>query len=378
MNVHVRSTGITRFGKRPERLMDLLVEAGTAALEPLGRKPVDLLVVGSMLAGALGEGENLVAQVADQLALDTTSGFRIEAASATGAAAVHAAALAIATGAHHRALVVAGERMTGRATGEVTSALAESLAPGEIAVGATMPALASLVAQRYLERFGLGPDAMDLVSVHARAMSAHNPNAQFQSSVTPTEVVQSRPVALPLRLLHCAAMTDGAAALVLERGHGPVELVGLGQSTDQAALVDRADLTTFRATRVASQRAFDAAKLTPKALDVAEVHDAFAPFALIDLEDLGIYPPGEAARAFRIPSSETVNAVAINPSGGLLGRGHPVGASGLVQIVEIVRQLEGQAGPMQVPGTPKCGVAQSIGGLATHNFVTLLGRGSSP
>ena len=376
MNVHVRSTGVATFGKRPETLVELLVEAGSAALEPLGRKPIDLLVVGNMLSGALGEGENLLARVAGELGLDTVEGFRVEAASATGAAAVHAAAFALATGAHHRALVVAGEKMTGRPSAEVTGLLAQVLAPEEVAIGASMPSLAALIATRYLDRHGAAPDWLDAVSVHARAMSVHNPNAQFREAVSAADVAASRPVALPLRLLHCSAISDGAAALVLERGHGAVELLGVGQSVDQLALVDRPDLTTFRATRIAGQRAFESAKLSPKAISVLEVHDAFAPFALIDLEDLGFCRPGQAVDWSRAGAGGTTPKIPVDPSGGLLGRGHPVGASGLVQIVELARQLEGQAGAMQLPGPVTAGLAQSIGGMASHNFVTILGRGA--
>jgi acetyl-CoA C-acetyltransferase len=378
VNVQVRSTGVARFGKREESLVELLVEAGSAALEPVGRKPVDLLVIGNMLAGALGEGENLVVRVATELGLDAVGGFRVDAASATGAAALHAAAFAVASGTHHRALVVAGEKMTGRANPELTRALAQVLAPGEVAVGASMPALGAIVAQRYIDRYPGTAPAFDDVSVHARAMAAHNPNAQFREAVSASDVAASRPVALPLRLLHCAAVTDGAAAVILERGHGPVQLLGMGQSVDQLAVVDRPDLTTFPATRVAAQRAFDTARLSPKGISLVEVHDAFAPFALIDLEDLGFCRGGEAGAMFRPARDGVGPMLPINRSGGLLGRGHPVGASGLVQVVELARQLEGEAGAMQVAGALSAGLAQSIGGMASHNFVTIVGRGGRP
>jgi acetyl-CoA C-acetyltransferase len=378
VNVHVRSTGVTRFGKRPEPLVQLLAEAGRAALEPVGRKPIDLLVVGTMLAGTLGEGANLVARLSGELGLESSAGFSVEAASATGAAALHAAAQALASGSHRRALVVAGEKMTGRPTADLAARISQVLAPEEVAVGATMPALAALIAQRYLQRHEGSTTAFDRVSVHARSMASHNPNAQFTTPVSAEEVAGSRPVALPLRLLHCSAVTDGAAAVVLERGRGPVELMGLGQSTDLLALVDRPDLTTFQATRVAAQRAFDAAHLTPKAASLVEVHDAFAPFAIIDLEDLGLCRTGEGAGWFTAAGEAPRAPLPVNPSGGILGRGHPVGASGLVQVVELARQLQGEAGGMQVPGPLRAAVAQSIGGMGSHNFVTVLGPGSRP
>ncbi len=316
--------------------------------------------------------------LSDLLGLESVAGYRIESASASGAAAVHAAAVAIASGSYHRVLVVAGEKMTGRPTSEVAAALARSLAPTEFRIGATMPALAAIVAQRYLGRFELPEEVMDLVSVQARAAAALNPNAQFRAPVSPDEVRASRPIALPLRLLHCSAVSDGAAAVVLEHGAGPVEISGLGQSVDQLSIVDRPDLTSFRATRVAAQRAFEAAKIGPKAVSFAEVHDAFAPFALIDLEDLGFCDPGQAPGWYRAGATRSDGRLPVNVSGGLLGRGHPVGASGIVQIAEVARQLSGEAGSMQLPTPPTVGLAQSIGGLGSHNFVTLLSRGKSP
>ncbi len=377
MKVHVRSTGITPFGRRSEGLVELLAEAATRALEPLGRKPVDLLIVGSMAADVLGETGNLVARLSDLLGLESVAGYRIESASASGAASVHAGAVAVASGSYRRALVVAGEKMTGRPTAEVAAALARSLAPAEFRIGATMPALAAIVAQRYLLRHQIPEEALDLVTVEARRAAVSNPNAQFRISVTPAEVRSSRFIAAPLRLLHCSAVSDGAAAVVLEHGTGPVEIAGLGQSVDQLSLVDRPDLTTFRATRVAAQRAFEDARATPKTVSFAEVHDAFAPFALIDLEDLGLCEPGGAPEWYRTGVVRPDGRVPVNVSGGLLGRGHPVGASGIVQIAEVARQIAGEAGPIQLPKRPTVGLAQSVGGLGSHNFVTILAQGKA-
>jgi acetyl-CoA C-acetyltransferase len=257
-------------------------------------------------------------------------------------------------------------------------ALAQSLAPAEEELGATMAGLAALVAQRYLRRYHLDDRAFDPVSVLDRAASARNPQAQFRTPVSLAEVARSRPVALPLRLFHCSAITDGAAAVVLEKGSGGVQVLGFGQGMDNQPLVDRAELTTFRATRSAAQRAYEMAKMTRKELSFAELHDAFAPFGLIDLEDIGICGPGGAAGWFSKEWTGVNGRFPVNPSGGLLGRGHPVGATGLVQIAEIARQLGDDAGPLQLPGRPSVGLAQSIGGMGCHNFVTILGRGRDP
>jgi len=204
-------------------------------------------------------------------------------------------------------------------------------------------------------------------------MAVENPNAMFRSPVTREEVAASRPVAPPLRLLHCSAVADGAAAVVLDRSTGPVTVRGLGQGFEPMRLVDRADLSTFGATRVAAQRAYESARITRKEIGVAEVHDAFAPFALLHLEDLGFCGPGEGAGWFRRGWVGRDGRLPINPSGGLIGRGHPIAATGLAGIVEIASQLAGTAGPRSTAHHPRFGLALAVSGLASHNFVTILG-----
>ncbi|MCI4328909.1 MAG: thiolase family protein, partial [Thermoplasmata archaeon] len=367
MTAHITATGIARFGKRPESLIDLLTEAGNRALEGVGRRPIDFLVVGNMAASVLGGVENLTPRLAERLGLvEGAAGYRVESASASGAAAFQAGFAAIQAGTAERVLVVAGEKMTDLPTADVARVLARSLAPSEEAVGATMPALASLVAQRYAQRFGVEGAAFDAVSVAARAHAATNEYAQFRTPVTSEEVANSRPVALPLRLLHCAAVSDGAAAVVLERGSGPAQVLGVGQGFDTMMLVDRIDLTSFRATRVAAQRAYEMAHLTRKEVGFAELHDAFAPFALIDLEDIGACGPGEAGPWFSQGATRANGRFPVNLSGGILGRGHPVGVSGLVAVAEVARQLRGESGPNQLDPAPQVGLAQSIGGLGSH------------
>jgi acetyl-CoA C-acetyltransferase len=373
VNSHISAACVGRVGKRPESLVDLLAEAGALALESIGRKPIDLLVVGTMAGGSFAGVENVVAATAERLGLDPSAGYRVEAASATGAAAFHAAAFQVHNGGAARALVVAGEKMTGLPTQEVTRILAQSLHPSEQAVGATMPALAALIGERYLTRYGVDSSALDAVTVQARQNARGNPNAQFPTPVSREEVARSRVVASPLRLLHCAAISDGAAAVVVERGTGPATVLGVGQGFDAFALVDRTELTSFRATRLAAQRAYEMAGLTRKEVEFAELHDAFAPFALIDLEDVGVCGAGEAAQWFLEGHTTPEGRFPVNPSGGILGRGHPVGASGLLAIAEVARQLRGEAGALALPKSPNIGLAQSVGGLAAHNFVSILG-----
>jgi acetyl-CoA C-acetyltransferase len=377
MSAHVASVGVGRFGKRSEGLVELAAEAGALALEGVGRKPIDLLVVGSMLSHGTAGREPLLPRLAARLSLEAASGFRAESTSATGAMAFHIAYDALETGRFERALVVAVEKMTDRTTPEVTGELASALHPSEAAHGATMPALAALVTQRYLERHELPVSAIDRPSVHARAMAARNPNAMFQTPISESEVASSRSVASPLRLLHCSAIADGAAAVVLERGTGPATVLGVGQGFESMRIVDRPDLTTFAATRIAAQRAYEAARITRKELGVVEIHDAFAPFPLIHLEDLGICGPGEGSQWFEKGWVAPDGRLPVNPSGGLIGRGHPIAASSLAGIAEVAVQLSGGAGSRAVATRPRIGLAHAVGGLASHNFVTILGEASS-
>lgn len=373
MTVHVASVGVGRFGKRSETLVELAAEAATLALEGVGRKPVDLLVVATMLGHGPHGPLALLPRLAGRLGLEAATGLRLEAASASGAMAFHAAVAALEAGGAHRALVVAGEKMTDTATPTLTRELSGSLHESEVAAGATMTAWGALIAQRYLDRYALPEELLDRVSVHDRARAVTNENAQFRTPVTPEDVRGSRPVALPLRLFHCSAISDGAVALVLEKGKGPASVLGLGQGFESLRLGDRPDLTTFAATRLAARRAYEAAHLTRKELGVVELHDAFAPFALIALEDLGICGPGEAGHWFERGWLAPDGRLPANPGGGLLGRGHPVGASGLAGIGEVAQQLRGESGPRAVASPPKIGLAQSLAGVGAQTFVTILG-----
>jgi len=374
MSVRVASVGVGRFGKRTEGLVDLAAEAAGVALEGIGRKPVDLLVVGTML----GHGPNgpfaVLPRLAGRLGLESADGLRVEAASATGAMAFHVAVHALETGRSTRALVVAAEKMTDRPTASLTGELAAALHESEAAHGATMVGLASLVSQRYLQRHQLSVSACAQVTVHDRSMASRNPSAQFRTLVTPAEVDASRPVALPLRLLHCAPISDGAAAVVLEKGRGPATVLGLGQGFDSLRIIDRTDLTTFSASRLAARDAYEESHLTRKNIDVVELHNAFAPLAFVHLEDLGFCGPGEGPGWFERGWVGADGRLPVNPGGGLLGRGHPVAASGLAGIAEVAAQLRGEAGQHAIARRPKVGLAHSMAGLGVQNFVTILGE----
>ena len=231
-------------------------------------------------------------------------------------------------------------------------------------------AIGHYVTRALMARRGVGVREIAQVAVKNHANAARNPYAHFQKPVTLDEVMESRMVADPLRLLHCCPISDGAAAVVLTAERSAVRVAGIGQGADALAVRHRADVTHFRATRDAARAAFAMAGFGPARVDFAEIHDAFAPFELISLEDLGLVPPGKAGRATLDGETALDGRLPVNPSGGLKGRGHPLAATGLAQVVECVWQLTGRGGERQVSG--KVALAHSIGGLATNNWVTIV------
>ncbi|HLD30283.1 MAG TPA: thiolase family protein, partial [bacterium] len=369
--VYVSGAGMTRFGRREESLLDLFVDAGRQALEDSGFDRVDQIYVGSMSTEEMtGEG-NIASVVTERLNLLPAAAVRIETASSTGAAAISEAFLSISSGYHKRVMVIAGEKMTHLKTDRISHILAEVIAPQERAYGLTMPALAALVSRYYMWKYNISRRTVSMIAVKNHFNASLNPHAHFQKEITAETVEESKIISSPLTLYDCAPISDGACALVLTAEKGKVRITGIGQGTDYLALENRDSLTSFRATRVAVENAYRMSGRSPADVEIAEIHDAFTPFELVGCEDTRLFLPGQAAEALLDGTTAISGRLPVNPSGGLKARGHPVGASGLAQIVELVWQMKGKAGKRQVQ---KAGVAlaQSIGGLATNNFVTIL------
>jgi acetyl-CoA acetyltransferase len=265
---------------------------------------------------------------------------------------------------------VGGEKMTHLPTPRVSEIIGRSIDGYERSYGATMPALAGLITRALMTRSGVGEREIAQVAVKNHANAVRNPYAHYPEAVTLEYVMASRMVAEPLRLLHCCPISDGAAAVVLTAARGDVRVAGIGQGMDTLAVRHRTDLTSFRATQAAARAAYAMAGVGAASVDFAELHDAFTPFELIALEDLGLVPPGKAGRATLDGDTALDGRLPINPSGGLKARGHPLAATGIAQIVECVWQLTGRAEGRQLAG--RVALAHSIGGLATNNWVTLL------
>ncbi len=369
-DVWISGAGMTRIGRRTEPLQDLMAEAAHAALAVAGVELPDAIVVAAMNPEEfLGEG-NFASNVASHMGLAEVPALRIETATSSGAAAFYTGFLQVAAGLRRCVLVVGGEKMTHLPTPKVSELIGRSIDPYERSYGATMPALAGLVTRALIARQGTTLREISQVSVKNHANGARNPYAHFREAVTLAQVMDSRMVADPLRLLHCCPISDGAAAVVLSAERTRVRVAGIGQGTDTLALRHRHDLITFRATQAAAQAAFAMAQFGPERVDFAELHDAFAPFELIALEDIGLVPPGKAGHVTLDGETALDGRLPINPSGGLKARGHPLAATGLAQVVECVWQLTGRAEGRQVDG--RVALAHSIGGLATNNWVILM------
>ena len=369
-DVWIAGADMTRVGRRPERLQDLMAEAALGALHDASLERPEAIVVAAMNPEELVGDGNFASNVASHMGFAQIPSVRVETATSSGAAALYAGFAEVAAGLYRSVLVVGGERMTHVPTPRVSEIIGRSIDPYERSYGATMPALAGLVTRALMARRGLGLREISQVSVKNHANGARNPLAHFRQEVTVDEVLASRLVADPLRLLHCCPISDGAAAVVLTAERTRVRVAGIGHGTDTLAIRHREELTSFRATRMAAQVAFAMAGFGPERVDFAEVHDAFAPFELISLEDTGLCAAGEAVRATLDGETALDGRLPVNPSGGLKARGHPLAATGLAQVVECVWQLTGRAEGRQLDG--RVALAHSIGGLATSNWVTLL------
>jgi acetyl-CoA acetyltransferase len=367
---------MTRFGKHTNiSLEDLIYDAYQHMIKNSSehgfKLDIDAVFVGSMNVDEFtGEG-NLGSVVVDKLDLVPLPAVRVETASATGSGVFQTAALGVSSGIYNNVLIIACEKMTDLPTSRTTSILAKVLSPLERAHGATMPALSALVTRRYMKDHNLSLEDLAKVAVKSHYNGSLNPFAHFQKEVSLETIMESRIIASPLRIYDCSPISDGAAALVLTSRKTDVKVTGIGQGTDHLSLQTRSSLTSFGATRTAAKKAFEMAGRSPPEIDIAEVHDAFTPFEIIGTEDLGFFDAGEGGQAVIDGRTDLNGDIPINTSGGHKARGHPVGASGLAQVIEIVWQLRGECEKRQVDNV-KIGLTQNIGGFASNNFVNIL------
>jgi len=377
--VAIIGVGCTNVGEHWEKsLRNLLVDAAIRAMDDAEVETVDALFVGNMMSGALQEQEHLGALLASHLGLRGIPACKVEAACASGGMALHQAFLAVASGMYDYVMAIGGEKMTDRTTPEVTLALA--MADDReyvVSTGASFVALNALVYRFYMEKFKVPQEDIALFSVHDHKYSVNNPHAQFRKPLSLEEIMKSPLVADPIHLFECAPIGDGAAAVVLapldkvKGKEGVVEIAASTVATDHVSINEREDMLTLWSTVAASRKAYEMAKVEPKDVDVVEVHDAFSILGVISLEDLGFAEKGKGWTLVKEGEIEKDGKVPTNTMGGLLGRGHPIGGTGLYQVIEAYYQLTNRAGSNQVDDA-KVALTQSLGGVAGTSVIHIL------
>jgi acetyl-CoA acetyltransferase len=367
---------MSSFKKSTKSLQELMAEAGKKAIQSAQHLPIDSIYIGAMnVEEFVGDG-NFAALLADYMGLSGVGSSRVETACSTGAAVFESAFYAVASGYMKNVLVVAGEKMSHLPKMTTARILSEVIDREERRYGATMSALAGMIAHRYQKEFGLSDKR--LRNVLARVVEKNsangtlNPYARAKRTITQEVYERGRLIATPLRLFDCSPNADGAAAVVLTCEKTPIRVSGMGHATDTMALRHRASITSFSSTRASALKAYAMAQLNPRDIQFAEVHDAFSIFEIIGTEDLGFFKSGQGWRAVEDGATALDSRLPINPSGGLLARGHPAGASGLAQIVEIVMMMLGEVDGKRQIRWADVGLAQSAGALANNNVVTIL------
>ncbi|MFA1609767.1 thiolase C-terminal domain-containing protein [Halobellus rubicundus] len=371
--VGIDGVGMTEFASETDdSVLELGSRAAERALADAGRPgEITSVHVGNALAGQLTTQAGVANALTSYLGIEGARADRVENTSASGASALHRGIDAVREGDSEVALVVGVEKMSGGATAEVTEAISRLVHAREYAQGLTLPSFAGLAAGAYLDRYDAPRESLAAVAVKNHANAVHNRFAQFQKAVTVESALESPVIAEPLRLYDCCSMTDGAAAVVLCRD-GDVDVSGVASATGTHAVASRSDLLDFESVRRAGKRAFDRAGLGPDDVDVACIHDAFTILELLELEELGFYEAGTAWRAVRDGETDLDGSLPVNPGGGLKARGHPLGATGVAQIVELVWQLRGDAPAERRVDGPETGLAINVAGFGNNSVCTLL------
>jgi acetyl-CoA C-acetyltransferase len=382
-DVAIIGCGMTKFGRSQGDLMDILVEASLRAIDHAGASDSDFdsVYVGNMMAGELVHQTAIASSLVDRINLVPAAAERVENGPASGASAVKNGFLAVASGAADLVLVAGGEKMTTVDTDVVTDLVSTMTHPtAEYVHGVTLPAMAALLTRLYMERYGLTERHLAMVAVKNHANGMKNPYAHIQRPCTIEGAMSSAMIADPLRLYYACPISDGAAAVVLcsmEKAKKftdkPVRIAGFGHATDVQTLQEREDPAVLKSVKLASQQAFKMAKLGPKDIDVIETHDAFEILEIVQSEDAGFFEKGKGHLAVERGATALDGELPINPSGGLKAKGHPVGATGVAQIVELVWQLRGEAGERQVKD-PKKAFACNFGGFGNNTVIHILER----
>lgn len=379
--VAVLGIGQTKVEEQWDKSLRVMAgEAALAALEDADLNRVDGIYVGNMMSGSANRQQHLGPYIADWIGMRFTEALHIEAACSSGAAAFRTGVMAVASGALDTALVIGVEKMTDSPSDEITSALATAAdADWEVDQGISFVALNALIMERYMHEYGWEKKDFAAFSINAHLNGATNPFARFQSPITENDYLRAGMIADPINLLDASPMGDGAAAIILvpadnlkKRSNGKViRICGSAAATDTMAAHSRREPTWLRAAELASKEAYAQAGITPGDIDLFELHDAFSIMAALSLEACGFAEKGKAPILANEGQIRPDGLIPIATRGGLKARGHPVGATGVYQLVEVVQQLRGDAGETQVKGA-RCGMAQNIGGSGSNIIMHIL------
>ena len=389
--VVISGVGMIPFERRDEdSLVDMLSVAGLKAMDDagLGDRAVEAVYVGNMASGLFNRQVSVASALVDRLNLFPAAADRIENGPASGGSAVKNAFLAVASGYHDVVLVVGGEKMRELIGPRATDVVACMTHPeAEYIYGVTLPAMAGMFARLYMDKYGVTRKHLAQVSIKNQENGILNPYAHIQMKITmegilthPQAHINNPVVADPLHLYDCCPVSDGAAAVLLtseeianELKKPIVKIAGVGQATDTHTLQERSDPTDLKAVTLAAQKAFEMSGIQPEDIDVAELHDAFTILEIAESEHVGFFSKGEGAKAVARGDTRIGGKLPINPSGGLKARGHPVGATGVAQIVELVWQLRGEAGERQVQDASN-GFSLNFGGFGNNVLAFVIRR----
>ena len=372
----ISGIGRTKFGIIQKSLPEMIYEAMQSAIvdSPLDIQEIDAIIVANYLGDSVQNQLHLGALVSGLLPGMNLPSFRVEAACASGGIAVYQGISMLDK--FENILVIGAEKLNDKHQKYLTKKVATA---GDFLrdqqEGVIFPAQYAIIASEYFKKYQAFHEDLEKISLKNYENAKLNPLAHFNyKDLTLEEIRSSQMVCSPLKLFDCCPVSDGAAALILSRNkRSPhdVKIIGSSAISDAISLSQRKNFTTFKATRLAANIAYKMAKVSPKDIDIAEVHDCFTIAEIIALEDLAFCPPGEGINLTRNEETTLSGRIPINSDGGLLADGHPIGATGIAQICEIVKQLRGEAGKRQVPNV-KIGLAHNVGGAGGTAVVHIL------
>ena len=377
--VQISGTGITKVGDHwSDSIINLAINAGREALRDSGKMP-EMIVVGNMLSSLTSRQENLGVMIADGLGLAGIPAFKVEAGSCSGAMACHLASQMVKNGSYASVLVIGVEKMMDLSPGEIIRAqsMAENSEFSQF-FGITNSALAAMLTKLYVQEYEIKRRDMSSFPVIAHRNSINSKHAKFRREISLDDVEKSPNISDPLRLLDCAPSGDGAASVLLTGGNDPgsstnaVEILGSASATASPNFYERDNMMDFEATRVAAIKAISESGVSITEIDLMEIHDVYSVIAALTLEALGISKKGDAARDASNGKFDLDSRPAISTFGGLKARGNPLGATGIYQIVEVVRQLQGRAEENQISNA-RIGLTHNATGMDSNAVIHVLG-----